>query len=176
MKKLLIKNPTILNEGRRFVGSLLIEGDKISRIGEGDVTGDPAFEADEVIDATGKWLLPGVIDDQVHFRDPGLTHKGDMESESRAAVAGGVTTFMDMPNTKPQTTTIEQLEWKFQRGADVSRANYSFFFGGTNDNTAEIERLDRSRIPGLKLFLGSSTGNMLVNNPDTIIPTCMARI
>ena len=97
-KKLLIKNPTILNEGRRFVGSLLIEGDKISRIGEGDVTGDPAFEADEVIDATGKWLLPGVIDDQVHFRDPGLTHKGDMESESRAAVAGGVTTFMDMPN------------------------------------------------------------------------------
>lgn len=168
MKKLLIKNPTILNEGRRFVGSLLIEGDKISRIGEGDVTGDPAFEADEVIDATGKWLLPGVIDDQVHFRDPGLTHKGDMESESRAAVAGGVTTFMDMPNTKPQTTTIEQLEWKFQRGADVSRANYSFFFGGTNDNTAEIERLDRSRIPGLKLFLGSSTGNMLVNNPDTL--------
>ena len=157
MKKLLIKNPTILNEGRRFVGSL---GDKISRIGEGDVTGDPAFEADEVIDATGKWLLPGVIDDQVHFRDPGLTHKGDMESESRAAVAGGVTTFMDMPNTKPQTTTIEQLEWKFQRGADVSRANYSFFFGGTNDNTAEIERLDRSRIPGLKLFLGSSTGNI----------------
>jgi len=104
----------------------------------------------------------------VHFRDPGLTHKGDIGTESRAAVAGGVTTFMDMPNTKPQTTTIADLEWKFNRAAEVSRANYSFFFGGTNDNMDEIRRLDRSRVPGLKLFLGSSTGNMLVDKKDSL--------
>ena len=121
-----------------------------------------------MIDATGKYLLPGAIDDQVHFRDPGLTHKGDIGTESRAAVAGGVTTFMDMPNTKPQTTTIADLEWKFNRAAEVSRANYSFFFGGTNDNMDEIRRLDRSRVPGLKLFLGSSTGNMLVDKKDSL--------
>ena len=168
MKKILIQNPKIINEGRSFVGSVLIEGDKIAVLFEGEVPEIVKAEANEVIDASGKYLLPGVIDDQVHFRDPGLTHKGDIESESRAAVAGGVTTFMDMPNTKPQTTTIEALEHKFERGAAVSRANYSFFFGGTNDNMDEIQRLERSRVPGLKLFLGSSTGNMLVDDKNTL--------
>ena len=168
MSKILIHNPLIINEGRSFVGSVLIEGDKIAALFEGEVPGQALADADEVIDASGKWLMPGAIDDQVHFRDPGLTYKGDVASESRAAVAGGVTTFMDMPNTKPQTTTIEALEWKFNHAADVSRANYSFFFGGTNDNMAEIERLDRSRVPGLKLFLGSSTGNMLVDRKEAL--------
>ena len=161
MNRTLIKNATVINEGRTFTGSVLIEGDKISAVYEGPI---PAESGDAtVIDATGKYLLPGAIDDQVHFREPGLTHKGDIASESRAAVAGGVTTFMDMPNTKPQTTTLADLEWKLQRGAETSVANYSFFFGGTNDNMDEIRKLDRSRVPGLKLFLGSSTGNMLVD-------------
>ena len=194
MNKILIQNPRIINEGRSFIGSVLVEGDKIAAVFEGEVPGNVRAEANQVIDATGKWLIPGVIDDQVHFRDPGLTHKGDIGTESRAAVAGGVTTFMDMPNTKPQTTTIADLEWKFNRAAEVSRANYSFFFGGTNDNMDEIRRLDRSRVPGLKLFLGSSTGNMLVDKKDSlerifgeagmliaihaesITRTCMARI
>lgn len=164
----MIKRPTIINEGRSFVGSVMIEGDKIKALYEGELPDGVEAMANEVIDAEGKLLIPGAIDDQVHFRDPGLTHKGDIESESRAAVAGGVTSFMDMPNTKPQTTTIENLEWKFNRAAEVSRANYSFFFGGTNDNIDEINRLDRSRVPGLKLFLGSSTGNMLVDKRESL--------
>lgn len=168
MKTILIQNARILNEGRSFGGSVLIEDDRIAGVYEGEVPVTVKESASEVIDATGKWLLPGVIDDQVHFRDPGLTHKGDMQTESRAAVAGGVTTFMDMPNTKPQTTTLRDLEGKFMRGAEVSAANYSFFFGGTNDNMEEIRRLDRSRVPGLKLFLGSSTGNMLVDKQETL--------
>ena len=109
MNKILIQNPRIINEGRSFIGSVLVEGDKIAAVFEGEVPGNVRAEANQVIDATGKWLIPGVIDDQVHFRDPGLTHKGDIGTESRAAVAGGVTTFMDMPNTKPQTTTIADL-------------------------------------------------------------------
>ena len=166
MNRTLIKNATIINEGRTFTGSVLIEDDKIAAVYEGII---PAESGDAtVIDATGKYLLPGAIDDQVHFREPGLTHKGDIASESRAAVAGGVTTFMDMPNTKPQTTTLADLEWKLQRGAETSVANYSFFFGGTNDNMDEIRKLDRSRVPGLKLFLGSSTGNMLVDKKDSL--------
>ena len=165
MSKILIKNATIVNEGRTFVGSVLVENDLIAAIYEG--TTEP-IEGAQVIDATGKLLLPGAIDDQVHFREPGLTHKGDIASESRAAVAGGVTTFMDMPNTKPQTTTLADLEWKLQRGAETSVANYSFFFGGTNDNVDEIRKIDRTRVPGLKLFLGSSTGNMLVDQKDTL--------
>ena len=166
MNRTLIKNATIINEGRTFTGSVLIEDDKIAAVYEGTI---PAESGDAtVIDATGKYLLPGAIDDQVHFREPGLTHKGDIASESRAAVAGGVTTFMDMPNTKPQTTTLADLEWKLQRGAEMSVANYSFFFGGTNDNMDEIRKLDRSRVPGLKLFLGSSTGNMLVDKKDSL--------
>ncbi len=168
MNKKLIYNARIINENRIYTGSVMIEGDKITAVYEGEVPATVKSEATEIIDATGKWLLPGVIDDQVHFRDPGLTHKGDMSTESRAAVAGGVTTFMDMPNTKPQTTTIADLEWKFKRGAEVSVANYSFFFGGTNDNMDEIRKLDRSRVPGLKLFLGSSTGNMLVDKRETL--------
>ena len=140
----------------------------IAAVYEGNVPDETVAEAKEVIDAQGKWLLPGCIDDQVHFREPGLTHKADIYSESRAAVAGGVTSFMDMPNTKPQTTTLENLEWKFNRAAETSVANYSFFFGGTNDNMEEIRRLDRSRVPGLKLFLGSSTGNMLVDKKEAL--------
>lgn len=166
MNNILIKNARIINEGRSFIGSVLIEGDKIAAVYEGIVP--ESISASTVIDATGKLLIPGAIDDQVHFREPGLTHKGDISSESRAAVAGGITTFMDMPNTKPQTTTISDLEWKLQRGAETSAANYSFFFGGTNDNMAEIRKLDRSRVPGLKLFLGSSTGNMLVDKTESL--------
>lgn len=165
MGKILIQNATIVNEGRTFVGSVLIENDFIAAVYEG--SSEP-IEGVQVIDATGKLLIPGIIDDQVHFREPGLTHKGDIASESRAAVAGGVTTFMDMPNTKPQTTTWADLEWKLQRGADTSVANYSFFFGGTNDNVDEIRKIDRTRVPGLKLFLGSSTGNMLVDQKETL--------
>lgn len=167
MNKVLIANAELINEGRRFKGAVLIVGDRIEAVYEGEAPAE-AYEGAEVTDATGKWLLPGVIDDQVHFRDPGLTHKGDMQTESRAAVAGGVTTFMDMPNTKPQTTALADLQWKFDRGAEVSAANYSFFFGGTNDNLDEIRKLDRSRVPGLKLFLGSSTGNMLVDRKETL--------
>lgn len=166
MNKTLIKNARIVNEGRMFEGAVLIDGDKIAEVVEGKAAS--AISAGRVIDAGGKLLLPGVIDDQVHFREPGLTHKGDIASESRAAVAGGVTTFMDMPNTKPQTTTIADLEWKLQRAAETSAANYSFFFGGTNDNMDEIVKLDRSRVPGLKLFLGSSTGNMLVDRKESL--------
>lgn len=167
MSKILIKKACIINEGRMLKGSVLIQDDKIAEVFEGDSTPEVLSDV-RVIDAAGKLLLPGAIDDQVHFREPGLTHKGDIASESRAAVAGGVTTFMDMPNTKPQTTTIADLEWKLQRGAETSVANYSFFFGGTNDNMDEIRKLDRHRVPGLKLFLGSSTGNMLVDKKESL--------
>ncbi len=168
MKKKLIKNARIINENKVFIGSVMILDDLIESVYVDELPLGIEDQVDEVIDATGKWLMPGVIDDQVHFRDPGLTHKGDIATESRAAVAGGVTTFMDMPNTNPQTTTLEALEWKLQRGAEVSAANYSFFFGGTNDNLNEIKQLDRSRIPGFKLFLGSSTGNMLVDKKESL--------
>ncbi len=164
MNKKWIKDALIINEGRRFQGSVLIAGDTIEAVYEGPVPREVDTTPYEQIDAQGKWLLPGCIDDQVHFREPGLTHKADIGSESRAAVAGGVTSFMDMPNTKPQTTTLEALEWKFERAAQTSVANYSFFFGGTNDNFKEIQQVDKTRVPGLKLFLGSSTGNMLVND------------
>jgi dihydroorotase len=168
MAKTLIKNALIINEGRSFKGSVLIGDKYIAGVYEGDVPAGLSTADVKIIDASGKWLLPGVIDDQVHFREPGLTHKGDIMSESRAAVAGGVTTFMDMPNTNPQTTTVEALEWKFRRASEVSAANYSFFFGGTNDNAGLIAKLDRKRIPGIKLFLGSSTGNMLVDKEDSL--------
>lgn len=168
MNKKLIKNVRIINEGRSYQGAVLINGEMIEAVYEGEVPSEIIAETNDIIDGQGKWLLPGCIDDQVHFREPGLTYKADIYSESRAAVAGGVTSFMDMPNTKPQTTTIENLEWKFNRAAETSAANYSFFFGGTNDNMEEIRRLDRSRVPGLKLFLGSSTGNMLVDKKDAL--------
>ena len=166
--RFLIKDALIINEGCSFKGSVLIDGEYISAVYEGDKLPSVLPGDIEVIDASGKWLLPGVIDDQVHFREPGLTHKGDIMSESRAAVAGGVTTFMDMPNTNPQTTTLEDLEWKYRHAAEVSVANYSFFFGGTNDNAGLISHLDSKRIPGIKLFLGSSTGNMLVDKEDSL--------
>lgn len=168
MNKKLIKNVRIINEGRSYQGAVLINGEMIEAVYEGEVPSEIIAETNDIVDGQGKWLLPGCIDDQVHFREPGLTYKADIYSESRAAVAGGVTSFMDMPNTKPQTTTIENLEWKFNRAAETSAANYSFFFGGTNDNMEEIRRLDRSRVPGLKLFLGSSTGNMLVDKKDAL--------
>lgn len=168
MNKKLIKNVRIINEGRSYQGAVLINGEMIEAVYEGEVPSEIIAETNDIVDGQGKWLLPGCIDDQVHFREPGLTYKADIYSESRAAVAGGVTSFMDMPNTKPQTTTIENLEWKFNRAAETSAANYSFFFGGTNDNMEEIHRLDRSRVPGLKLFLGSSTGNMLVDKKDAL--------
>lgn len=171
----LIQNAVIINEGRSFVGSVWIEGAYIMSVWEGTEGLDEwisnarmAGASLRILDGSGKWLLPGAIDDQVHFREPGLTYKGDIRSESRAAVAGGVTTFMDMPNTIPQTTTLEALEWKFQRAAKESAANYSFFFGGTNDNAALIHQLDRQRVPGIKLFLGSSTGNMLVDQEEAL--------
>lgn len=168
MKKILIKNVRIVNENRIFNGAVLILDKMTEAVYEDSAPLGIEEQADQVIDGKGRFLMPGVIDDQVHFRDPGLTHKGDIATESQAAVAGGVTTFMDMPNTKPQTTTIDALEWKWERAAEVSVANYSFFFGGTNDNLDELKKLDKSRIPGLKLFLGSSTGNMLVDKKESL--------
>ncbi len=163
----LIRNATIVNENRTFLGSVLINGELIERVYESEdkiEISDPYFE----IDATGLLLLPGVIDDQVHFREPGLTYKADIYTESRAAVAGGVTSFMDMPNTKPQTTTIELLEEKYQIAAENSFANYSFFMGATNDNLEELKKLDKHKVCGIKLFMGSSTGNMLVDNEKAL--------
>lgn len=168
MSKKWINNARIINEGDSFEGSVLIDGDKIAAIVKKGEQKPVGWQAEEEIDATGLWLIPGCIDDQVHFREPGLTHKADIASESHAAVAGGITSFMDMPNTQPQTTTLENLAWKFERAAATSVANYSFFFGGTNDNMAEIRRLDKRHIPGLKLFLGSSTGNMLVDKKEAL--------
>ncbi|NDV68370.1 dihydroorotase [Dysgonomonas sp. 25] len=164
---ILIHKATIINEGRSFTGSVLVENDKIKAVYEGQVPEEIINRA-EVVDATGLWLLPGVIDDQVHFRDPGLTYKGDIATESRAAIAGGVTSFMDMPNTKPQTTTIDELNRKFELGAEKSYANYSFYLGATNDNIAELRKVDRKTVCGVKVFMGSSTGNMLVDKKQTL--------
>ena len=164
MKKTLIKNAFVVNEGETKKMDVLIEAGKISHLGK-------AIQADEhttVIEAAGKHLLPGLIDDQVHFREPGLIHKACIRSESRAAVAGGITSFIEMPNTNPQTTTVEELERKFAIAAQDALANYSFMFGGTNDNFDEIKKLDTTQVAGLKLFLGSSTGNMLVDNEDVL--------
>jgi len=159
MSTILIKNATVVNEGSQKLKDVFIVGEYIQQIGT-----DLNIEADQIIDATGKHLLPGLIDDQVHFREPGLTHKATIGSESRAAVAGGITSFIEMPNTKPQATNIIELEKKFDRASETSLANYSFMFGGTNDNIEEIRKLDKSKVAGLKLFLGSSTGNMLVDD------------
>lgn len=162
----LVKGGTIVNEGRTFNGSLVIEDERITRIIEGNHTPEASY--DEVIDASGCFVLPGVIDDHVHFREPGLTEKADIESESRAAAAGGVTTYFDMPNTVPQTTTLEALDEKFALAATKSHVNYSFFFGATNDNANIFPQLDIHRIPGIKLFMGSSTGNMLVDRREAL--------
>ena len=163
----LIHKATIINEGKSFVGSVLIDGDKIKNIYTEAVPQD-IIDASEVVEAEGLWLIPGVIDDQVHFRDPGLTHKGDIYTESRAAVAGGVTSFMDMPNTKPQTVTINDLNAKFEQAAQKSVANYSFYMGATNDNFAELKKIDPKKVCGVKVFMGSSTGNMLVDKEKSL--------
>ena len=162
--KTLIKNAQIVNENQIFKGDLLIENDLILKIGN-NISEDTAHR---VIDADGKYLLPGVIDDQVHFREPGLTHKGDIESESRAAIAGGVTSFIEQPNTVPNAVTQELLEEKYKIAAEKSLANYSFMMGGTNDNLEEVLKTNPRNVAGIKLFLGSSTGNMLVDNPETL--------
>jgi len=163
-KLTLIKNARIVNENNTFLGDVLIENEIIIKISS-EIT---ATENVEVIDAEGQFLIPGVIDDQVHFREPGLTHKANIATESRAAVAGGITTFIEMPNTVPQATTQDLLEDKFIIAANDSYANYSFMFGGTNDNLEELLKTDPKKVAGIKLFLGSSTGNMLVDNEEIL--------
>ncbi|HSJ67983.1 MAG TPA: dihydroorotase [Anditalea sp.] len=164
MKSILITNANIVNEGQITRGDLLVV-DGLIYITGGNLSGHPA---DIHIEANGKYLLPGLIDDQVHFREPGLTHKADIETESKAAVAGGITSYMEMPNTSPQTTTIELLEEKYTIASKKSLANYSFYFGATNDNLEEILKVDGKNVCGIKVFQGSSTGNMLVDNPETL--------
>ena len=163
MQRILIKNGTIINRGWQKAGDVLVENGRIAKVG-----GIIDAQADVEIDATGKWIIPGIIDDQVHFREPGLTHKAELLTESRAAVAGGVTTYMEMPNTKPAALTQELLQDKYDRAAQVSMANYSFFMGASNDNIDEVLKTDTSTICGIKVFMGSSTGNMLVDNEKTL--------
>ena len=164
--KRLILHGTLVNDANKFDGSVIVEDSKITKIVEGNTVPDASF--DEVIDASGCFVLPGLIDDHVHFREPGLTAKADIDSESRAAAAGGVTTYFDMPNCVPQTTTLEALDEKFKLAAQKSHVNYSFFFGATNDNVDLFSQLDVHRIPGIKLFMGSSTGNMLVDRREAL--------
>ena len=163
MESTLIKNALIVNEGKQVEGDVLVRSGRIEKI-----AGEIPVDNHQVVDLQGNHLLPGIIDDQVHFREPGLTHKGDISSESRAAIAGGITTYMEQPNTNPQTTTLEKLEAKFALAAGNSYANYSFLFGGTNDNLEELKRLDKKSCSGVKLFLGSSTGNMLVDDEQVL--------
>ena len=162
----LIEGGKIVNEGKCFEGSIVIEDERIIEIlNKGQ---HPEAPVDKTVDASGCFVLPGIIDTHVHFREPGMTEKADIESESRAAAAGGVTSYFEMPNTVPQTTTLEALEDKFQRAAKSSHVNYTFFFGATNDNVALFDQLDIHRIPGIKLFMGSSTGNMLVDRDEAL--------
>ena len=163
MSRTLIKDAMVVNEGLVQRASVLIENETIAGIFESD-----APQADTVIDAAGKWLLPGVIDDHVHFRDPGLTHKADMASESLAAAAGGVTTVFDMPNCIPQTVTLDALNDKFSHAAETCIVNHSFYLGATHDNLNQIEKIDPSRVCGVKLFMGSSTGGMLLDDRDSL--------
>jgi dihydroorotase len=164
MKSTLIKNATIINENKIFKGDVLIENEIIVTISSEIIPTDTV----EIIDANGSYLIPGFIDDQVHFREPGLTHKANIETESRAAIAGGITTFIEMPNTVPQATTQDLLEDKFKIAAKDSYANYSFMFGGTNNNLEELLKTDPKKVAGIKLFLGSSTGDMLVDNEEVL--------
>ena len=161
----IIKNATLVNEGTTTLASVVINGEKIEKI----IFGKNDFFNENVIDAEGLYLIPGIIDEHVHFREPGLTQKADIYTESRAAVAGGVTSFMDMPNTNPQTTTQDLLQQKFDIAAEKSVANYSFYLGATNDNIDEILKTDPKNVCGIKLFMGSSTGNMLVNEDDALV-------
>lgn len=165
MGKILIENGTLVNEGASRKGYVLIDGDRIAETGEGAFGGD--FYGTR-IEARGKLVIPGVIDDQVHFREPGLTEKGDIASESAAAVAGGITSYMEMPNTKPPATDQSTLEWKYDRAAETSLANYSFYLGATNGNLKEIRQVDPRSVCGVKVFMGSSTGNMLVDDQKTL--------
>ena len=160
----LIRGAELVNEGRRFHADLRVRGGRIETI----AAGLSARAGEPVVEAGGLWLLPGMIDDQVHFREPGLTHKADIASESRACVAGGITSFMEMPNTRPPAVTRDALEAKYARAAEVSAANYAFYFGATNDNLDAIRRLDPLSAPGIKVFMGASTGNMLVDDPATL--------
>tara|TARA_A100000164_G_scaffold250752_1_gene223168 strand:- start:345 stop:917 length:573 start_codon:yes stop_codon:yes gene_type:complete len=164
MSKILIKNALIINEGKKYNSDVLIQNDVIFKISK-NIIQNKDFK---VIDATNKILIPGIIDDQVHFREPGLTHKASIETESRAAIAGGITSYIEMPNTLPNTTTIKELDRKFKIAEKKSYANFSFMFGGTNDNLDEIIKLDKNKVAALKLFLGSSTGNMLVDNEKAL--------
>ncbi|MDE5838834.1 MAG: dihydroorotase, partial [Paramuribaculum sp.] len=167
-KKTVIYNARIANEGKVQAGYIVIEGEFILEVGSGDVPDSLLTDENALIDADGRLVMPGVIDEHVHFRDPGLTHKADMMTESRAAVAGGVTSFIDMPNTVPATTTVAAVESKMARAAEVSCANYAFFIGATNSNIDELLAADYSKVAGVKLFLGSSTGNMLVDSESTV--------
>jgi dihydroorotase len=161
MATVLIANALTVNEGRSSHQDVLISNGRIEAIG-GDLGGK---RADRIIDAAGRALLPGMIDDQVHFRQPGLTHKGDIGTESRTAVAGGITSYMEMPNTSPTTTTIERLEEKYRIAEKTSFANYAFYLGATNDNLETIQKLNPLQACGVKVFMGASTGNMLVDDP-----------
>lgn len=163
---MLIKGGVIVNEGKVFEGSVIVEGKTVAGIVEG--TDTPRGNYDRCVDATGCFVLPGIVDTHVHFREPGLTDKADMESESRAAAYGGVTSFLDMPNTVPQTTTESELDRKLQTAARKSHVNYGFFIGATNGNIEELKSIDKHKVPGIKLFMGSSTGNMLVDNQATL--------
>ena len=168
MKDIVIKDAKVVNEGKILKDtSILIRNGIIEKIFRDTVPANVLLQSD-VIDASGQFLLPGVIDDQVHFREPGLTYKADIETESKAAVAGGITSFMDMPNTIPQTITQELLEEKYKRASEVSLCNYSFYIGATNDNLEELLKTDPSKVCGIKVFMGSSTGNMLVDNIETL--------
>lgn len=164
MTSILLKNGEVINEGKRWIADILIKGDRIAKIDASIST----TNVNEIIDLSGKLVLPGCIDDQVHFREPGLTHKGDIYSESRAAVAGGITSFMEQPNTKPAAITIEELEKKYSRANEVSIANYSFNMGATNDNLEELKKVSKRNVAGIKIFMGSSTGNMLVDAHKTL--------
>jgi dihydroorotase len=166
MNNYLIKNARIVNRGTITRGFVLVRGGIIRALGPGAPGAEQ--EIAEEVDARGRYLIPGVIDDQVHFREPGLTHKGEIATESKAAVAGGITSYMEMPNTRPQATTIEELEKKYDRAKEASMANYSFYLGATNDNINQIKRLDPAKNCGLKVFMGSSTGNMLVDKKESL--------
>ena len=168
MGKTIIHNAIVVNEGTRFHGYVVIDGERIELVGRGEAPAQLLNNTETAHDACGAYLLPGCIDDQVHFRDPGLTHKADIATESRAAAAGGVTSFMDMPNTIPQTTTLDALNDKHKRAAEASVVNYSFYIGATNDNIDTLLNCDYSMVPGVKLFLGASTGNMLVDNNEAL--------
>ncbi len=168
MCRTIITNGTIVNDGEHFIGSITIKGEFIESVIKGKNCLKISYTTQTVSSTPRANGFSPVIDDQVHFREPGLTHKAEIATESVAAVAGGITSFMEMPNTVPQTTTLEALEWKYSRAAEVSPANYSFYIGATNDNFEVLKQVDFSQVCGVKIFMGSSTGNMLVDNEKTL--------